>query len=253
VSVLLFLAGAGFLIWEGVTSASGDPAPIIVGISAILAGVIGQIPGTVFRERIDWGYKALTASLVAPSLAALLAAWYLWYRVGTGAVEWSLWTIGGMTMLACWVVHSSVNGLKSRSHRAAIAFRKKLAAGRLFFRQELANERPALSDDWFPWVIAFGLTNEADRWSVRHESQADRHEESPSTGFSRSSGSSSSEPVWTGAAGGRSGGAGGGATWAAAVSGMAAGVSSPSSGGSGGGGGGSSGGGSSGGGGGGGW
>src|SRR5262249_19385451 len=89
VSALLFLAGVGCLIAEGITSASSDPAPIIVGFIALIAFGIGQIPGPVFRQRIDWGSRALFASLVAPILAALVAAWYLWYRVGTGAVEWS--------------------------------------------------------------------------------------------------------------------------------------------------------------------
>jgi uncharacterized membrane protein YgcG len=251
-SVLLFLAGIAGLITGGVTSDPGDPQPVVVGIIAIVVAVVALIPGSVFRERIDWGFRALAASLVVPVLAALFAAWFLWYRVGTGAVEWSPWIVGGLTALTCWIVYAAVNSLKSRNHRDAIAFRKMLAAGRLFFQRELANERPALSDDWFPWVVSFGLANEADRWSVRHRSEP-RHESSSWSSGGSSSGSSSSAPVWTGAAGGRSGGAGASATWAAAVGGMAAGVAAPSSGGSSGGGGGSSGGGSSGGGGGGGW
>ena len=77
-SLLLFLVGAGCLVWEGFTSASGDPAPLVVGLIAVLAGVFGQIPGAIFRDRVHWGNKALAVSLVAPALVALLAARYLW-------------------------------------------------------------------------------------------------------------------------------------------------------------------------------
>jgi hypothetical protein len=252
-NVVLFLAGAGCLVAEGITSESSDPTPIIVGVIALVVFGIGQIPGVVFRQRIDWGLTALAVSLVAPALAAIAAGWFLWFRVGTGATEWSLWMIGALTALTSWIVSAAANGLKSRNHRDAIAFRKMLAAGRLFFKRELDRDRPTLSDEWFPWIAAFGLANEADRWSVRHASAARDSSGWDSSTRSSSSTTSSSEPVWTGAGGGRSGGAGGGAAWSAAVAGMAAGVAAPSSSSSGGGGGGSSGGGSSGGGGGGGW
>jgi Predicted membrane protein (DUF2207) N-terminal domain len=254
-SLVLFATAGGCLAAEYFASATDSPAPIIVGAIAVGAALIAYVPTTAFRQRIDWGGRALAAFLVAPVLAAGVAAWYLWYRVGTGAAEWSPMLIAGLTAAAMWVVNAAVNGLKSRNHRDGIVFRKTLAAGRMFFQRELDTERPALSDDWFPWVAAFGLTNEADRWSVRHASSAHDDSSRSSTtgsGSSWSSGSSSSTPVWTGAGGGASGGAGGGATWSAALAGMAAGVAAPSSSGSGGGGG-SSGGGSSGGGGGGGW
>jgi len=252
-SVLLFLAAAGCVITEAIKAESSDPAPLVVGIGGLILGAFAQIPGYVFRQRIDWGLRALAWSLVPPVLVAGGAVWFLWNRVGTGAVEWSLWMIGALTATACWIVYSSINAMKSRNHRQAIAFRKTLAAGLWFFKRELEKEQPALSDDWFPWIAAFGLNDEADRWSVKHRSSTTDHDSSWSStsGSSTSSRSSSSEPAWTGAGGGRSGGAGGGATWTAAMAGMAAGVAAPGSSSSGGGG--SSGGGSSGGGGGGGW
>src|SRR5262249_4525064 len=136
--------------------------------------------------------------------------------------------------------------LKSRESRAGIATRKRLAAARAFFIAELRQRRPSLRDEWYPWMLAFGLSRQMDDWSARGEGVS-----TTGTSFGTTASSSHSSSTWTGVAGGQSGGGGGGASWVAAASGLAAGVASPSSGGTGGGGGG--GGGSSGGGGGGGW
>jgi len=255
-SLTLFLAGIGLLAIEFFSreQPTGIVFPVVI-VAALLAG-IGLIPGQVFRERIDWGIKALLATLAIPVTGAIVVAGVLWFPVGSGAIELSPWMIYAIAVLTIWAVYVTVNGLKSRNHRDAIAFRKTLAAGRLFFQRELEKEHPALQDDWYPWISAFGLKNEVAQWHVRHATADDSSGWRSSSSTSPSSstrGSSSSEPAWTGAAGGRSGGAGGGATWATAVGGMAAGVSAPSSGGSGGSSGGSSSGGSSGGGGGGGW
>ena len=42
--------------------------------------------------------------------------------------------------------------------------RERLAAARRFFRDELQKEAPQLRDAWFPYVIAFGLGRETDKW-----------------------------------------------------------------------------------------
>ena len=229
-SLALFLAGVGLLVREWWTGDGDDPTPFIVGFVAFVLAGIGQIPGVVFRQRIDWGVKAMLAFLVTPVLTALGVAALLWYRVGTGAMEWSASLVAAVTVLTIWIVWTATNGLKSRNHRDAIAFRKRLATGRLYFKEELLKAQPALRDEWYPWIAAFGLTNEVSRWAVQHPSDESSSRWRSTTSDTSSSGSfGSSEPAWTGAAGGRSGGAGGGAAWAAAVGGMAAGVSAPSS------------------------
>ena len=230
-SLALFLIGVGLLVKVWWTREGDDPTAIIVGIVAFVVSGIGQIPGVMFRRRIDWGIKAMLASLVTPVIAALGVAALLWYRVGTGAMEWSVSLVAAVTVLAIWIVWTAINGLKSRNHREAIAFRKKLATGRLYFKKELSKAEPALRDEWYPWIAAFGLTNEVSRWAVQHPSDdsSSRWRSTTSDSSSSSGTFSSSEPAWTGAGGGRSGGAGGGAAWAAAVGGMAAGVSAPSS------------------------
>jgi hypothetical protein len=182
---------------------------------------------------------------------------FLWFFAGVGEFELSVTFVLGLIILALAVVLITTEAMKSRQNRAALAFRKMLAAGRAFFISELDKDHPALRDEWFPWILAFGLGNNVDQWSTRQaSSRVSTRESEWSTDSSSSSSSSSSAGGWTGFSGGRSGGAGAGASWAAAAGGMAAGVAAPSSSGSngGGGGGGSSGGSSSsGGGGGGGW
>jgi hypothetical protein len=224
----LFVVGAGLLVREVRLQEEVLPAPIIVGVGALIVAGLGQGPGVLFRQRIDWGFRALRWSLVIPVAAASAAAWYLWSVVGSGADEWSPSLIGALAVLTVWIIRTATNGLKSRNHRDAIAFRKMLATGRLYFQTELEKPRPALSDDWYPWIAAFGLTEVADQWAVRHPTDDDSSRWR-TTSTSSSGGFSSSEPAWTGAGGGRSGGAGGGAAWTAAVGGMAAGVSPPSS------------------------
>ncbi len=143
--------------------------------------------------------------------------------------------------------------LHSRDSVERIAFRKRVASLRQFFVEELARPQPALRDDWYPHLLAFGLGRNVDRWFRAHAAPGTRDTSTGSWAGSSSSssfsGTSSSSPSWTGG-GGAFGGAGASGTWAIAAAGMASGVSAPSSSSSGGGGGGSS---SSGGGGGGGW
>jgi hypothetical protein len=136
-------------------------------------------------------------------------------------------------------MNSVMNSARSRQSRERIELRKRLAAARRFFKQELAKPQPALRDEWFPYVVAFGLGSHADRWfrafgPAGSESATMIASGGSSGGSSRSGGSS-----WSGFGGG-GGFAGGGssASFAAAVGGMAASVAAPSSSSSGGGGGG---------------
>lgn len=243
-SLLLFLGGFGLLINAGFADDWNSPAPIIIGVIAILAGGLLQIPGLGFRQRVDWGAASALKALVLPAALCAFAVWYLWVRVGAGYAELPLELIAAIAVLTIWITNTSINGLKSRQTRASMAVRKRLTAARQYFVNELTKDHPALEDAWYPWILAFGLTKEADSWSVRHPVSDDdrRRQWRTSSSGSSSPGSSSSSSdggSWTGG-GGRSGGAGASAAWTTAAAGMAAGVSAPSSSGSGRSGGGSS-------------
>lgn len=192
--------------------------------------------GLRFRANIQWGPRKAASSLLPAALAIGAAALYLWRWADSGEVPASDRLAVGIVMLALSVLFAGVGTLKSTQHRAALAFRKKLASGREFFIAELAKERPALRDEWFPWVLAFGLGKQMDDWSALGASTRSTTHSSGSESGSFSSGESgSSSGTWTGFAGGRSGGGGGGASWAAAASGLSAPIAPPSSSSSGGG------------------
>ena len=257
---VLVLAGLamGFLDWrQGNGSSWGTP---VLGVVALIVLAIAWNRGALFRMNIHWGMKRFWWMLT-PALVVLTATTaFLWYWVGPGEVETTPMLSRALAVLAAAIVLATVAGGRSRRSREALAFRKKLAAGREFLISELEKPEPALRDEWMPWLLAFGLSKHVDDWS------AQRAPEQVSSGGSRvvtssgwsgsSSSPSSSGSSWGGFSGGRSGGGGATGSWAAAAGGFASNVapaSSSSSGGGGGGGGGSSSGGSSGGGGGGGW
>jgi hypothetical protein len=154
-----------------------------------------------------------------------------------------------LALLPVAAMNSLLNNARSRETAETIGRRQTLVAARLWLRRELRNPEPALRDAWFPYLLAFGLNREVDRW-FRAFAGATKSSGSFAGSSSSYGGSGSGGGGWTGG-GGAFGGAGASGSWAVAASGLASGVPAPSSSGSGGGGGG--GGGSSGGGGGGGW
>lgn len=248
------LVVAGFLVIAR-TWFQGYPGAFILTLPMIAITLVGWGVGYTFRGYLQWGVREALLCLTPALVIALGAAGYLWLYAGSGRIELQPLTVIGIVLVTLGCIHSAVGALKSRRHRAAIAFRKILTAGRAYFIDELKKDAPALRDEWFPWLLAFELGPQMDAWTTAREPET--RGRSRSGGSISSSSESSSGSTWTGFGGGRSGGGGGGASWQAAAGSMAATVSPPSSSGSSGSGGssssGSSSGGSSGGGGGGGW
>jgi hypothetical protein len=245
-------------------------------LTLLLVAVVTFVTGILRRPQ--------DAPLAFAGLGILFAAYFFaviaaaaWQRsvrsLTLGALWWSLPMLATLGLLVralldpprptgalvsialslCWLAffNSVVNQAMSRESAERIAFRKRLAAARALFRRELGRESPALRDEWFAYLVAFGLGRQVDKWFRAFGAEVTSAARSTSSGGALA-GSSSGGRGWTGFGGG-GGFAGGGssASFAAAIGGMASSVPSPSSSSSGGGGGG--GGGSSGGGGGGGW
>lgn len=246
--------GAGWLFLLGVALiALGRPGkdhvPYLVGglFAAVFPAAVALATSQVWKERMHWG-RLQAAMFLVPACLPLLAAAVI-LRLPAAAGRWSL-LHAGFAAIAVSLFLGVLNAARSRRGPRATAFRKLLAAAREWFRRELKTPAPAIQDDWFPYVVAFGLERDADRWFGAFGGATASSAATSTSGTSTSS-SGSPSSTWTGG-GGAFGGGGASGTWAAAATGMAAGVSSPgsSSGSGGGGGGGSS---SSGGGGGGGW
>jgi uncharacterized membrane protein YgcG len=235
-TVFLLLTGTavlGLLVWKK----TADPGSVI-GL-LVLHGVIAVaalVPARFFQARLDRLDLHSLTFLWAP----LLLLYFSYQGIWRGG-ESSLLLLVGVLLIRVGITNNLLNVAKTRDGSKKIARRKSLAAAREFFKAQLANRSPRLRDGWYPYIIAFGLGKQADRWFHAYGGEA-----AASSGLGRaSSGSSSSlgsSGSWTGG-GGSFGGAGASASWAVAAGALASGVSAPSSSGGGGGGGGSSGGG----------
>lgn len=230
-TVVCFIAA-----FSGGRATFATAAPIgIVG----LFWMIGASLARTWRGRIDQGLRHTTGVKFCIAVTVAIALVII-----IGSTSWA--AVVGFLSLGLLVTNNVINIARSKRGAAAIAFRKRLAAARQFFIEELQKPVPAMDDGWFPYVVAFGLDAQASTWM---QNFGGRSSSLSSMSSSSSSSSTSTSSGWTGG-GGAFGGAGASGSWSAAAAGLAAGVSSASSSGGGGGGGGGS---SSGGGGGGGW
>jgi len=217
---------------------------LLVGLSFVCFIALTLI-GLAVRYEIVHPHTRLSALLIvygAYAAALLLASWFASAWLGSPVLV----LCAALGALLC---NGALNRALTRVSPAHVAERKNLAAARAYFAAQLARHDPRLQDAWFPYLLAFGLGPEIDRWFERFGPSAQTGTTgSGALGHGPSSHGGQSG-AWTGG-GGAFGGAGASGAWAAAAGTMAAGVSASSAGGGGGGGGG---GGSSGGGGGGGW
>lgn len=245
---LLFAAGLGLHL-AAVLTEKEEPGELFGrAFFYLLIYGIGAACAWAFQKRIVSVDEHSPAFLWVPAFLFV----YAWLGVSDPRPA-PLWPVLGSLLLRLAVVNGVFNLAKTRNGVHRIARRKTLASARAYFIHELAQRAPSLQDSWFPYVVAFGLTSEADHWFKAYggaTAAAAGIGAGSSRGGSSSGSSSSPSGGWSGG-GGAFGGAGSSGSWAVAAGAIASGVASPSS--SGGGGGGGGGGGSSGGGGGGGW
>lgn len=163
---------------------------------------------------------AFALPLIIPTIHYLLEASDYLFRFPAliAAVIWNL-----------AIFNLILDALRIDEEPEKIAVRKKLLSARSYFMKQLRSRTPRLSDDWFPYIIAFGLGSNVDSWfrSYSKTTTSVAKENSPSSSGSFS-GNSTSGSSWTGG-GGSFGGAGASGSWAAAAAAVGAGVSSPGS------------------------
>jgi uncharacterized membrane protein YgcG len=141
----------------------------------------------------------------------------------------------GVTLWALGLMNSVFNMMRVRERNESLQLRRKLSSARAYFERELKSPSPALKDEWFPYLLAFGLGPKIDKWfkKIAPASTRAMTRTSTVTGGGSSSGSASAPPTWTGG-GGTFGGGGASGAWSSAVGSIAGGVAKPSSSGSGG-------------------
>ncbi len=223
--------GGGLLVVLGLVVAV-FVAAVALGSAAALARRVTRLGGPTAGVLLPLLAASLLLALLASGLLEREGG-LLFYRPGAPLLLGFLIVLGGLGLLA-----TALSRPAETDER--LVFRRRLVSAREFFRHELERPEPRLRDAWFPYLLAFGLGPDVDRWfrafGVRGTDPA------VGAGFAAGGGASGGHPgsAWTGGGpqfGGGSGGGGGwGGAWGAAATGMAAGVSAPDSGGGGGGG-----------------
>lgn len=194
--------------------------------------VLGLVPALVGQGRIGGLAVPLTVIGLAITLLAAVVGFIGWMPGGS-------WLhLGGTLLFALGLARATFNLIATRESAESLARRRELARARDHFARQLARSTPDLEDRWFPYLLAFGLAPQLDRWFRRFGGTASGGAGASSLGSSGGGGGGG----WSGG-GGAFGGAGASASFAAAATTMSAGVAKPGSSGGGGGGGGSSGGG----------
>lgn len=211
----------------------------VLAVTALLPLVVGSAYVSVYRrsthalDRVALGF--LVPAVVLAAILFLATVTEEW--LGFAIPDFFPGTFGVLALAAFAVLVASVwlHFARTRDAPEAVRLRRKIAEIRRRFADELERREPGLDDAWLPYLLAFGLDRQVDRWFASFGGRVDRHGSGETTAWASGSGSS---PQWTGG-GGAFGGAGASASWAAAAAGLAAGVASPSSGGGSSGGGGS--------------
>lgn len=130
------------------------------------------------------------------------------------------------TVFATLLLYNAIDALRPVENFELTQKRLRFSLARDFFLRELRSESPALRDEWYPYLLAFGLGRNVDRWFKRKNVFAVRS----SGAYSISSSSTKSDAIsnqvtepniWTGG-GGAFGGGGASGSWSAAASGIAA-------------------------------
>ncbi len=218
---------------------AGFTRPWDLAIAAVGSGIIlvvylfALLQAKLWQTRVE-GAALHTLRFIIP-LVALVAAY------GVAAQREDLRAgfpvLAGLALLIAAAANSVFAMAMWRNGPARLVLRRELSAARRWFARELQASDPKLKDDWFPWLLAFGLAPQMDHWFKSFGGDASRTTAmSSGSNWSSSDSGSSSAGGWSGFGGG-GGFAGGGSSgaWVAAAGSVAAGVSAPSSSSSGGG------------------
>jgi uncharacterized membrane protein YgcG len=248
--------------WEPTGLLLAAAFAILVAAFVVSPAQRGMVPGILIGFTLVWVVFGLIPAMVGQGRLRSIVGACVWIAIGLAVYAFAIWGIAGQSgvswlhvagalLWATGLTRATFNLLATRESAESLARRRELQRARAWFEAELGKAAPQLEDRWFPYLLAFGLAPDVDRWFRRFGGESTSSFAPGGSGGRIGGGGSIGGGGWTGG-GGSFGGAGASASWALAATAMSAGVPSPSSGGSGGGGGGG-GGGSAGGGGGGGW
>jgi len=216
---LIPLAGTGsaffILLANGFMHQNELPFTIGGGIFGLFGIIAGSASGTRYQHRSD-GLKTRIFFLhLLPFL--LICGSLIIALLGVSSL-----LLSGLLLFFASAIHATFYCAKTRDSKHGVALCQRLTAARIYFEKELRKSEPDLQDDWFPYLLAFGLGPEVDRWTRQFKATSSR----PTTYHSRSYSPGSNS--FTGG-GGSFGGAGASGSWATAATNLGASASSSSS------------------------
>lgn len=217
--VLLVVSG----VWGGSNDGGLAASQAIIGLFSL---AVATVAARINSRAID--KLALRFSIVFAFALPLIAA-TIYFFLG---VSGFLFQAPALVAALVWnfaVCNLILDALRIDEAPEKIAVRKKLLSARNYFIGQLRSRNPRLHDDWFPYLLAFGLGAQVDSWfrsygKLATGSETNSVSPSPGTSSSGSSGAS----AWSGG-GGAFGGGGASGSWAAAAAVVGAGVAAPSS------------------------
>jgi uncharacterized membrane protein YgcG len=222
--VIAALAGMIIFLVNGVVHQLEIPFSIVGCVFGVIASIIGGV--------ISYNYKSRADRLIGRSvLVHIFPLLGLVVYAGLGLLGVSSLLVLGLLLFYSQQIIGLFILARTTDSPEGVAIRRELAGGREYLRNQLKRSEPSIKDDWFPYLLAFGLGPDVDKWTKQFGDPALFHP----PGSTLHTSSSSGDNRFTGG-GGRFGGAGASGAWAAAATAMGTGASSSSSGSSGGGG-----------------
>lgn len=211
------VSGCAAVVAGAILVALAVPGPFtkIAGLAAFLFSVaLAAVYRTQLGGRTSAAFLSVPLALFG-IVIALVATSGIFLAVGLLV---ALFLINIVLYIASWTASPD-----------ELAMLKGLRAARAYFRN-LLESREELEERWIPYILAFGLGDDLDRWSVAAPVQGDnprvrRDSSRPSSSIPMSSSAPSSPPFKAG--GGAFGGAGATGGWAKAVESFASAVPKP--------------------------
>jgi uncharacterized membrane protein YgcG len=229
--LLLSLVGLVLLVVNGFLHQRELPFTVMGGILGVFGSINGGVASNSYKNRSDGLIGRSLLVHLFPLLAILVFCAMSLVGIST------LLTLALFTWYTS-LIFSAFFLARSTDTPKGVKLCRNLTAARTYLQNELRQAKPAIKDEWFPYLLAFGLGRQVDQW---HRQFSDRSVFRSREGTSFDSSSSSSGTSGFTGGGGSFGGAGASGAWEAAATSLGASSSSSSS--SSGGGGGSSGGG----------
>ncbi len=214
ITVALAMAGFFLLLINGFLHGEEMPFTFIGGQIGLVSVIVAAVIATAgYRNHSDGTLKRAVLLHILPVILCFCSLVFA-YLGGSPLL------LSGLFFFYAAAIFTLFSTAKTRDSSEGTVVGRNLASARRFFKEELKKASPAIRDEWFPYLLAFGLGPRIDTWSKRFGNMAGREIERSSTGSSSFTGG-----------GGNFGGGGASGSWAAAATSLGAG-SSPSSSGS---------------------